>query len=46
MGETNYQHGKMDVSQQGATWSGFVSLVKWGTIACIIFTVIAVIAIQ
>ncbi len=46
MSEAEYQHGAMDISQQGNTWSGFVSLVKWGSIACIIFTVVAIIAIQ
>ncbi len=46
MGNADYQHGSMNISQQGDTWSGFVALVKWGSIACIIFTVVAIIAIQ
>lgn len=43
MAEANYEHGKMDISQQREMYGVFLSLTKWGT--GIVIAILALMAI-
>jgi hypothetical protein len=34
MSSSEYKHGEMEISDQKATYEGFMVLIKWGSIFC------------